>query len=148
VTCERPMPRRRPGALRAEAALYDCSRQIPPLKIRGLSDRTAWAVHLAESADKDYYLSPGATARALDRYREFLGTPKRRPLKQEENVCNCRGCAFDDVTLAREVLEHVIQVVPGRARAELRGTVAGMDAEYRERTVLNPFPRKVHGRLW
>jgi hypothetical protein len=142
------MPRRSPGALRAEAALYDCGRQVPPLRIRGLSDQTAWAVHLVETADKDYYLYRGATARALERYREFLDVPRRRPLSQEADVCNCQGCALDDVSLAREVLEHVLQVVPGRARAELRRQVASLDAEYREHTVPNPFPRRVHGRLW
>lgn len=134
--------------MRAEAALYDCRRQVPPLTICGLSDQTAFAVHLVEIADKDYYLYPGATARALERYRGFLDVPRSRPLSQEFNVGDCRGCAFDDVSLAREVLEHVIQVVQGRARSELRRELAGMDAEYREHTVPNPFPRRVHGRLW
>jgi len=142
------MPRRRPGALRAEAALYDCRRLVPPLKIRGISDQTAFAVYLVETADKDYYLYPGATARALERYREFLDVPRRRPLSQEADVCNCQGCALDDVALAREMLELVLQVVSGRARAELRREVACMDAEYRAHTVPNPFPRRVHGRLW
>jgi hypothetical protein len=142
------MPRRRPGALRAEAALYDCSRQIPPLAIRGLSSQTAYAVHLVEIADKDYYLYPGATARALTRYREFLGAPRRRSLTQEYCICDCRWCRLDDVQGARGVFEHVLQVLPARARAELRREVAGLDAEYRERTVPNPFPPRVHGRLW
>ncbi|MEU3228370.1 hypothetical protein ABZ695_35140 [Streptomyces sp. NPDC006976] len=53
--------------------------------------------------------------------------------------CSCRGCSFDDVRHARDVLELVLRELPARPRAELKRHVAVLDAAYLERTLPDPF---------
>jgi hypothetical protein len=86
-----------------------------------------------------YEVFPGATARALRRYRAFLQPPGRRPLYPQDAHCLCRGCSFDDVRHARDVLEEVLEKLPVRPRAELKRQVASLDAAFLDRTLPDPF---------
>lgn len=95
--------------------------------------------------DDDYYIYPGATDRALRRYRAFLQPPGRRPRYPRDALCSCRGCSFDDVRHARDVLDAVLRQLPPHARAELTRRVAALDAAYLERTLPDPF---AHDRQW
>lgn len=144
------MPRRRPGALRAERRRSRLGEGPPPVRIHGLSTRTSLAIACVERLGDDYYVYPGATARALRRYREFLEPPGRRPLYPEDSECSCRGCSFDDVRHARDVLKEVLQRLPYRARAELKRQVVCLDAVYRARTLPDPFADRRQWRpdLW
>ncbi|WP_437045455.1 hypothetical protein [Streptomyces sp. enrichment culture] len=92
-----------------------------------------------ENLSGDHDLYPGATDRALRRYRAFLGPAGRRPLYPQVAECSCRGCSFDDVRHARDVLAEVLRQLPFRARAELKRKVACLDAVYIERTLPDPF---------
>ncbi|WP_238412932.1 hypothetical protein [Saccharothrix deserti] len=121
-----------------------------PVRIRGLSARTGLAIHRVEVLGGDYFLFPGATDRALRRYRTFLTPAGRRPLYPEEAECSCRGCSFDDVRHARDMLDKVLRQLPSRARAELRRRVASLDTVYLERTLPDPFAdrRQWRSDLW
>ncbi|GGZ87193.1 hypothetical protein [Streptomyces bluensis] len=132
------MPRRRPGALRAEQSPR-IAWSLPPDRIHGLSTRTSVAIDQVERLSGDYYLYPGATDRALRRYRAFLQAPGRRPLYPQDAECSCRGCSFDDVRHARDVLEEVVRQLPSRPHAELQQRVRALDARYMERTLPDPF---------
>ncbi|WP_327420405.1 hypothetical protein OG612_38345 [Streptomyces sp. NBC_01527] len=103
-----------------------------------------------ERLSGDYYVSPGATARALRRYQAFLQPPGRRPLYPQDAHCSCSGCSFDDVRHARDVLEEVLQRLPFRARAELKHQVTALDAVYLDRTLPDPFADRRQWRvdLW
>lgn len=103
------------------------------------------AVHRAELLGDTYYIHPGATDRALRRYREFLHPPGGRPLYPQESYCSCTCCFFDDVRHAREVLEEVLERLPVRARAELGRLVNPLDAVFLRRTLPDPF---THRRQW
>ncbi|MEU6763780.1 hypothetical protein ABZ916_14810 [Streptomyces sp. NPDC046853] len=92
-----------------------------------------------EKLSGDYYVYPGATDRALRRYRSFLEPPGRKPRYPQNSQCCCRGCSFDDVRHARDVLADVLQQLPARARGELRRHVARLDDTYRARTLPDPF---------
>ncbi|MFD0355881.1 hypothetical protein ACFVHW_19415 [Streptomyces sp. NPDC127110] len=135
------MPRRRPGALRAEAPSPRLWGPAPPPRIHGLSAGTSLAVHRAERLSDDF-LYPGATARALRCYQEFLAVPGRRPLYPQEAECSCSGCAFDDVRHARDVLEEVSQELRPRARAELLRLLRPLDATFFRRTLPDPFTHR------
>lgn len=139
------MPRRRPRALRAEQPVSRVWGPTPPFRIHGLSARASLAVHRAEHLSDSFYIHPGATNRALRRYREFLHPPGRRPLYPRESYCSCTWCSFDDVRYARDVLEEVLERLPERARAELGRLVKPMDAVFLRRTLPDPF---VHRRQW
>ncbi|GGS82049.1 hypothetical protein [Streptomyces cinerochromogenes] len=143
------MPRKRPGALRSRQPSR-APRDLPTRRIHGLSPRTSRAIEHVERLSDDYYLYPGATARALRRYRAFLGPPGRRPLYPRLSGCDCRGCSFDDVRHARDVLEEVLRQLPPRPRAELRRRVRVLDAAYAARTLPDPFAgrRQWHAHLW
>jgi hypothetical protein len=134
------MPRRRPSALRSEQATNH-PKQHPPIRIAGLSPASSWAVRTAELANPDYYLFAGATATALECYRRFVSAPGRRPLYPEPALCSCRGCLFDDVRHARDVLELALAALHGQARSELRREVARLDARYLRRTLPDPHTR-------
>jgi hypothetical protein len=108
------------------------------------------AIHRVERRLDDYYLYAGATERALRRYRAFLHPPGRRPRYPREAMCSCRGCSFDDVRHARDLLDQVLRQLPPRARGELISRVAPLDAAYRARTLPDPFARERQWRpeLW
>ncbi|GAQ59028.1 hypothetical protein [Streptomyces acidiscabies] len=133
------MPRRRPGALRAEQRGSRAPEGPPPVRIHGISARTGLAIDRVErlSGAPDVY--PGATDHALRRYRAFLEPPGRRPLYPQDAECSCRGHSFDDVRHARDVLDDVLRQLPVRARAELQRRVARLDEVYRARTLPDPF---------
>ncbi|QEU96777.1 hypothetical protein CP970_42785 [Streptomyces kanamyceticus] len=103
-----------------------------------------------ERLSGDYYLYPGATDRALREYRAFLRPTGRRPLYPRVAQCSCRGCSFDDVRHARDVLDQVLRQLPPRPRAELVRRVRPLDAVYLERTLPDPFARQRQYRadLW
>lgn len=139
------MPRRRPGALRVEQhgpRAWECP---PPDRIHGLSSCTSLAIHRVERLSADYYVYLGATDRALRRYQTFLEPLGRRPLYPQDAECSCRGCSFDDVRHARDVLELVLEQLPVRARAELKRKVVSLDTVYLKRTLPDPF---AHCRQW
>lgn len=142
------MPRRRPGALRAERS--DPREGPPPVRIDGLSTRTSLAIDRVEKLSGDYYVYVGATDRALRRYRAFLEPPGCRPLYPQDSECSCRGCSLDDVRHARDVLEEVLRQLPTRARTELRLQVARLDDTYLARTLPDPFADRRQWRpdLW
>lgn len=143
------MPRKRPGALRAEQSLR-VARSLPPERIHGLSARTSAAIGRVERFSGDYYVCPGATDGALRRYRAFLLAPGRRPLYPQDAECSCRGCSLDDVRHARDVLEEVIQQLPPWPRAQLERQVRALDARYVQRTLPDPFAaeRQWRSDLW
>ncbi|MFG3016336.1 hypothetical protein ACGFZB_39035 [Streptomyces cinerochromogenes] len=143
------MPRKRPGALRARQPSR-APRGLPAQRIHGLSLRTSRAIERVERLSDDYYLYPGATDRALRRYREFLSPPGRRPRYPQPSGCDCRGCSFRDVRHARDVLEDVLRQLPPRPRAELRHRVRPLDAAYAARTLPDPFAgrRQWRAYLW
>ncbi|MEV5848316.1 hypothetical protein AB0M32_40775 [Streptomyces sp. NPDC051985] len=132
------MPRRRPGVLRAEQEPR-VEWSVPAGRIHGLSARTSAAIDRTERLSGDYYVYPGATDRALRRYRAFLRVPGRRPLYPQDPECSCRGCSFDDVRHARDVLAEVVRQLPLRPRAELAHTVRALDDRYVMRTLPDPF---------
>ncbi|MGH4031000.1 hypothetical protein ACQB60_18915 [Actinomycetota bacterium Odt1-20B] len=133
------MPRRRPAALRAEHTPRIADFLVPPARIHGLSGRTSAAAARVERLSDDYYLYVGATDDALRRYRAFLRTPGRRPLYPQDAECSCRGCSFDDVRHARDVLDEVLRQLPPRPRAELRAHLRALDDRYLRRTLADPF---------
>jgi hypothetical protein len=145
------MPRRRPSGLRADRR-HDPRAwgDPPPGRIRWLSTRTSLAIHRIERLSTDYYVYPGATERALRRYQAFSLSPGRRPRYPQDADCSCRGCSFDDVRHARDVLDEVLRELPARAREELRRRVAVVDAAYLRRTLPDPFAdrRQWRSDLW
>ena len=143
------MPRKRPGALRAQQ-IPRAAWSLPPDRIHGLSARTSVAIDRVERFSGDYYVYPGTTDRALRRYRAFLQPAGRRPLYPQDAECPCRGCSFDDVRHARDVLEEVVRQLPPRPRAELERRVRALDARYAERTLPDPFAthRQWRSGLW
>ncbi|MFB6518962.1 hypothetical protein [Streptomyces sp. NPDC056401] len=132
------MPRRRPGALRAERGTYDG--RHPP----------AWAWELPP-VDR---LSPGATAAAhwarpgrgaeiadlLNRYRTFLSGPGSPLLLVPSECPACPGCARDDVAVVRDDLGDLYRELPPVARAALGRVLRGLDARFRRRTLPHPVP--------
>ncbi|WP_316520732.1 hypothetical protein [Kitasatospora brasiliensis] len=139
------MPRKRPGAVRAEHPTPRVWGPTPPARIHGLSARAALAVLRTERLNPGYLIHPGDTDRALRRYREFLHPPGRRPLYPQEAECSCSGCSFDDVRHARDVLEEILPILPPRARAELVRVLRPLDAALLRRTLPDPF---THRRSW
>ncbi|MEV1065416.1 hypothetical protein [Streptomyces sp. NPDC050263] len=139
------MPRNRPGALRARETLgtRPRTREIPqPERIPGLSARTSLAIHHVEQEDGGYFLFPGATERALRRYRRFLRTPGLGILYPRTSVCpSCPGCGLDDVRYARDILDETLSRLPPRPRAELIGAVRALDRGYLLRTLPHPLLR-------
>ena len=131
------MPRRRPGALRAEQACHPGT--TTPVQINGLSLGASLAIHRVESRSSDDYLFTGAARHALRRYRAFLRPPGHRPLYPQYAECSCPGCSFDDVTHARDVLEFILDRLPPRARTELTRLLKPLDTRYLMRTLPDPF---------
>ncbi|MGW0943455.1 hypothetical protein ACWD4O_13020 [Streptomyces sp. NPDC002623] len=149
------MPRNRPGALRARETpdTRPRTREIPqPERIPGLSARTSLAIHQVEQESGGYFLFPGATERALRRYRRFLRPPGRGILYPRTSACpSCPGCGLDDVRHARDILDETLSRLPPDPRAELARAVRALDRGYLHRTLPDPLqPRSVpwwHRRL-
>ncbi|MFJ3306395.1 hypothetical protein ACIPSA_25390 [Streptomyces sp. NPDC086549] len=144
------MPRRRPGALRAQPRDSRAWGDFVPVRIHGISTDSTLAILRLERLSDDYFVYPGATDRALRRYRAFLAPPGRRPLYPQYSECGCRGCSFDDVRHARDVLDEVLRQLSSRPRAELRRQVVSLDAAYVRRTLPDPFAasRQWRSDLW
>ncbi|MCX4631534.1 hypothetical protein [Streptomyces sp. NBC_01443] len=132
------MPRRRPGALRAERGTYEDRR--PP----------AWAWQLpsvdrlpAAAAAAVHWAGPGRgdeVADLLTRYRAFLGRPGS-PLFPAPSSCPaCPGCARDDIAVVRDELADLHHTLPPVARTALGRVLHGLDAEFRRRTLPEPDP--------
>lgn len=87
---ERPMPCRRPSALRTQQLgrprRWD---KPPPERIHCLSARNSIAIHRVEQLGSSF-LYPGAIDQALRRYEAFLGAPGRRPLYPQDEECGSK----------------------------------------------------------
>ncbi|XVQ09877.1 hypothetical protein ACQP1W_46415 [Spirillospora sp. CA-255316] len=131
------MPRRRPGALRASR-----TERPRPITWAGdlervdrLSIDTSAAVHLAERLHPDPDVRPGRTAHRLHIYRAFLRRPGNRLMLVASEMPSCPGCRDDDVAVARDGLEAILEILPPWARRELRRLLADLDAEFFRRTL-------------
>ncbi|MDX6763190.1 hypothetical protein SIN09_28230 [Streptomyces sp. F8] len=157
------MPRRRPGAVRAQRALPlqrdtaagRCRYAEPPrpwpTRIDRLSPRTVAAVHREECRRPyDEGLRPGATRTALRTCRSFLALPGRW-LYLRRDYCACESCDLrNDIAVARDLLELVARRLAPWPRRELRALLAGLDEELWRRTVPDPFAhtRPHRGGAW
>ncbi|GAA3476722.1 hypothetical protein [Streptomyces yanii] len=130
------MPRKQPGALRA-AQQRTPGRLFQPGMIHWLSLSVDAAIRRVEHESDGYTVFPGATAAALRRCHSFFGLPGRT-LYPGLADCPCRGCPLDDVTLARDVLDDVLALLPPRAQAEPGRLVALIDRELFRRTLPDP----------
>src|SRR5438067_10061682 len=121
------MPRRRPGAVRADQPSRDRIGQSSSL-IRG-AGRGPWAK--IDRVQARRVIWGILVTYPLHRYRSFLRQPGRWLYVQwtDSNV---------DPQDARDELERVMTVLPPRTRAELRRIVAPLDAEFRRRTLPDP----------
>jgi hypothetical protein len=105
-------------------------RQVP-----GVSSKTQTAIRRIEWEAP--WLSPGETAEALIRYREFVYQPERL----DPGLCPaCPGC---DPLYGRDVLEQVLHLLPPRAMADLQRVMAPLDHTFERRTVHDPFIGRV-----
>lgn len=134
------MPRRRPGALRAEQPRTSS----PRAHIRGLSSRTCHAIHLVEKLTRSGYDYVGFTAKALNRYEQFLSQGSHERLYPASEDCRCPGCVLDDVRNARDHLGYVLWKLPKGAHTELSRRLAPLDARYLRRTLQDPFSDPNH----
>ncbi|MEU3567608.1 hypothetical protein AB0E96_04125 [Kitasatospora sp. NPDC036755] len=134
------MPRRRPAGLRTdhrhEPRTWD---DPPPARIPRLSTRAGPATHRVEQLSTDYCVHPGATDRAPRRHRAFTLPTGRRPRYPQGAHGSCRGCSFDDVRHARDVLDQLLRELPARAREEPGRRVAVPEAACLRRTPPDPF---------
>lgn len=149
------MPRRRPGALRAE-------NPDPPVwnpwtcRIPGLSERACAEIQRTERAHGDSWpglwdgLWEGAVEAALRHYRAFLRQPGRY-LDLCFPASPHRASTLVDVASARDVLHEALRSLPQPSRAELGRVVARLDAELRRRTLPDPYAHRRpqwHGAWW
>ncbi|MFJ4777829.1 hypothetical protein [Streptomyces sp. NPDC088762] len=127
------MPRRRPGALRAERGTYGDRR--PPAWTRALPpvDRLP-----SDAAAAAHWARPGRAdeiADLLSRYRTFLRRPGS-PLLLAPSPCPaCPGCARDDIAVVRDELADLHRALPPVARTALGRVLRGLDAQFRRRTL-------------
>lgn len=137
------MPRKRPGALRAasEHAPRPIVEPGDMCRIDRLSLETSAAIHHAELLSDDLAVRPGRTASRLRIYREFLDQPGGVLLLAPSECPSCPGCEDLDVAVARSGLEAVRRVLPPWARKELTRLLAGLDADFRRRTLPSLPPR-------
>ncbi|MFG3000643.1 hypothetical protein [Streptomyces sp. NPDC048340] len=132
------MPRRRPGALRAERGTYEDRR--PPAWAWGqpLVDRLSPA-----AAAEVYWALAGRAdevAELLTRYRAFLRRPGVRLLLVPSPCPGCPGCCREDVAVVRDELAELHHALPPAARTELGRVLQGLDTEFLRRTVEDPDP--------
>lgn len=140
------MPRKRPGALRAEQTIQRLLAQEPRFRqIDGISRNTNLAIRRAELS-WEYGLFPGDTELAWRRYRAFLrAAPGQSPLYPRTCVCWCPECSLDDVRNARDTLEQALGSLAAAPRAELARAIRPLDDLYERRTLPDPSAR---ARLW
>lgn len=132
------MPRRSPGALRAQKRLSpgDSRRfsQIPGL------GRSAQAAVRRLEADR---FDPGCLRESLDQVEQFLRRPGRWlyvPLAD---------CPCHDPLAGRDNVEAMLAALPPRARRELRQIVVRLDEEFERRTLPDPLsPLRLGARWW
>jgi hypothetical protein len=131
------MPRRSPGALRAQKRLSrGGSRQFS--QISGLGRSAQAAVRRLE-ADRFY---PGYLRDGLDQFEQFLRSPGRLlyvPLAD---------CPCHDPVYGRDTVEAMLNALPLRARRELREIVALLDDEFERRTLPDPTAPVELGAGW
>jgi hypothetical protein len=123
------MPRNSPGAIRA-GRRADSTPQWLFSRINGLSPRAHEAIGILEANR----LGPGAVARALNNYADFLDQPGRWLYLPDSCDCPC------DLPWARDILDEAIRRSPEAARAELRRIVSSLDAQFVARTLPDPRP--------
>jgi hypothetical protein len=140
------MPRRRPGAIRVAHNEDWRTRAWADDKptIDRLSGKTSAAIHVVEETrgSAGYHsLRPGTTAQHLADYRAFLRQEGR--LELTASLCPaCPGCWYEDIAEVRDALEAITEVLPSRARGELRRVLATLDAQYRRRTLPDLDPAR------
>ncbi|MGW1531956.1 hypothetical protein [Streptomyces aureus] len=105
-----------------------------------LSREASSAIHVAEHSTHSHEVHPGRTSQFLRAYREFVRRPGGRLRLTASECPSCPGCQYDDVAVVRDVLEHITGELPVPARTELRRLLAGLDAEFRRRTLHDPDP--------
>ncbi|MFE7326423.1 hypothetical protein ACFU8W_15810 [Streptomyces sp. NPDC057565] len=130
------MRRKQPGALRT-AQQRTPGRLFQPGRIHRLSLSADAAIRRVEHESDGYTVFPGATAAAPHRCHSFFGLPGRT-LYPGLADCPCRGCSLDDVTLARDVLDDVLALLPPRPQAEPGRLVALIDRELFRRPLPDP----------
>ncbi|MFC0108093.1 hypothetical protein [Kibdelosporangium aridum] len=135
------MPRRRPGAIRAEQRDSRVWSDKLPERIPGLSARASLEIFRAENRFPVWEVHVGSTRFALRRYRAFLAAQWQTPLMSIE--LSCPGCSLFDVRHARNALEGVLGELPPRARAELGRLVRALDKRYIRCTQPDPFPERL-----
>ncbi|MEU3882586.1 hypothetical protein [Streptomyces californicus] len=140
------MPRRRPGALRAE-------HRVPPAglpgagRIPGLSARACAEILRVERDHHDCRpglrdgLWEGAVEDALRQYRAFLRQPGRY-LDLCFPASPHPGSSLVDVAYARDVLEEALRSLSRPSRAELGRVLAPLDAELFRRTLPDPYAHR------
>lgn len=133
------MPRRRPGAIRAERGTDGGRRppawagELPPVD-RVPPGAAAAAVHWAGAG------RARDLADLLSRYRSFLRRPGDRLLPVRSDVPACPGCARDDIAVVRDELADLHHALPLAARIALGRVLRALDAEFRRRTLPDPDP--------
>jgi hypothetical protein len=73
--------------------------------------------------------------------RAFLRQPGRKLRLVASECPSCPGCEYLDVAVVRDGLEAVTQVLPPRARAELRRLLVRLDRGFRRRTMSDSGPK-------
>lgn len=127
------MPRRRPGALRAEQ--WRPSSGVPARRVTGVSALTRVAIRRVEAE----CLSPDAVAVALARFESFLRRSDRYLwLPGIEMDCPC--CSPLE---ARDDLETVLSRLPPKARADLMRRLSWADEQFERRTLPDPVARQI-----
>ncbi|WP_407840533.1 hypothetical protein ACE1OC_36100 [Streptomyces sp. DSM 116496] len=132
------MPRRRPGALRAERGTYEdrrppaWARALPP--VDRLPPEAAAAVHWARPG------RAGEIADLLARYRVFLSRPGRHLYLGPSPCADCPGCSFAGVASVRDELRDHHRLLPPVGRTALTRLLRGLDDEFRRRTIEDPDP--------
>ncbi|MEU9161971.1 hypothetical protein AB0D29_17075 [Streptomyces sp. NPDC048424] len=132
------MPRRRPGALRAERGTYEgrrppaWTRPLPP--VDRLPPAAAAAAHWARPGRAD------EIADLLSRYRNFLRRPGGTLLLSPSPCPGCPGCARDDIAVVRDALADLQRTLPPVARTALGCLLRDLDAQFLRRTLPDPDP--------
>lgn len=130
------MPRRQPGAVRADHQMrFNKSREFS--QVSGVGRRTCAAVKRLEGSR----LGPGAVAEAIATYESFLRRPGRY-LSSPGYECPC--C---DPVYARDVLQVALGALPKSTGRDLRLIVARLDAEFERKTLPDPQPPRASRNL-
>lgn len=131
------MPRKSPGALRAETRLVRGQARTFS-QVRGLRRNAQAAVWRLEA--RRFW--PGYLREALIQYEGFLRQPGRWlyvPLAD---------CPCHDVVGGRDNLQAMLKALPPRARRDLGRIVVKLDAEFERRTLPDPFASELLCSVW